>query len=194
MLDPGQPATLRFIWTAYTLLHRTCWNSRHASLADRALLLLRSFVRRSLGLCPGQAGRRRVDPALQRQGPRRLDAEDSLLRAGRQLRQHVSRRGRRAEGRVRQVRQVRRALRPPVLQGAVLELHPAGRVSLRRRAMPGRAGLGDSQQRRHAPRRVARRRWARTRIFPRRSRCSSSAARAAARGRRPTSARRARTS
>ena len=45
----------------------------------------------------------------------------SGLRAGRQLRRHVPRRGRRAQGALRQVRRpVRRPLRPPVLQEAVL--------------------------------------------------------------------------
>ena len=47
--------------------------------------------------------------------------------------------------------EVQRRVRPPVLQAAVLELQAAGRVPVRRRPVPGRAGLGVPQQRRHDP-------------------------------------------
>ena len=50
-----------------------------------------------------------------------------------------------------QVQPVRRQVRPPVLQGQVLALSAADRVPLRRRSVPRRRRLGDSQQRRHAP-------------------------------------------
>ena len=69
--------------------------------------------------------------------------------ARRQLRRHVSRARRVARGRLRRLRHVRRAVRPPLLRGAVLALSAAHRVPLRRRASAGRAGLGRAQQRRH---------------------------------------------
>ena len=56
---------------------------------------------------------------------------------------------------LRQVFQVRRQVRAPLLQDPVFQLQAAHRVSLRRRPVPGRAELGLPQQRRHDPRPVA---------------------------------------
>ena len=98
---------------------------------------------------PRQEG---VGLALQREGPRRLGAEDHRLRGRRELRRHLPGRERRAQGLLRQVRHVRRALRPPLLQDAVLALRDRGRVPLRGRAGEGRPRLGVPQQRGDDPR------------------------------------------
>ena len=74
---------------------------------------------------------------------------------GRQLRQHLPRRGRPAEGRLRRVRDVRRHVRAPVLQEPLSPLPAARRVPLRRRAGAGRPRLGVPQQRRDAARPAA---------------------------------------
>ena len=64
--------------------------------------------------------------------------------ARREFQRHVPRRERPARGALRQVDGVRRRVRPPVLQGAVLALHHRRRVPVRRRAGDGRARLGDA--------------------------------------------------
>ena len=46
-----------------------------------------------------------------------------------------------------QYQKVRPQVRPPFLQGQVLALSAAGRISVRRRAVPGGRRLGDAQQR-----------------------------------------------
>ena len=96
-------------------------------------------------------GRHRgVDPAVQRQGPHRLDAEVRQVPARREPVRHRPRRERPARDPLRQVVHLQRRIRPRVLQGSVLVLPPRGRVPLRRRAGARRARLGQAEQRAHA--------------------------------------------
>ena len=92
-----------------------------------------------------------MDQPVQRQGPRRLDAQDHRLPGGRELRGHLPGRGRRHQGLLRQVPQVRRQVRAPLLEAEVLPLPAAGRVPVRGRAVPRRSGVGPPQQRRDDP-------------------------------------------
>ena len=84
---------------------------------------------------PGPQG---LDPAVQRQEPRRLDGQDCRPRARRQLRQHVPGAGRPADGLVRPVHELRRPVRAHLLPRHVLVLPHRRRVPVRRRA--GRGG------------------------------------------------------
>ena len=97
----------------------------------------------------------RLDSAVQRQEPRRLDAEVRQARSRRELQRHLPRRERPALGPLRQVADLQRRVRPHVLQGSLQLLRHRRGIPLRRRAGDGRRpepGVGDPQQRPDAPR------------------------------------------